>query len=230
MASGTSLVEEVYGAVRAELLTGQLEPGSKLRLSDFSTRFGVSLSVIREAMTRLAGQGLVQSSPQRGFWVTPLSAEDLVDLTRTRALIETLALRESIAHGDLGWESSVVARHHALQKTPMTTAEGHVSEAWANAHREFHHSLLTGCNSTRLIAIATGLRDCSELYQHWSRELAHDTDRDVVSEHREIAELTAARDADAACAALERHIERTTAALLAYAAEVSDTSQVDISA
>lgn len=228
MTASTSLVEGVYAAVRVELLTGQLEPGSKLRLSDFCTRFGVSLSVIREAMTRLAEQGLVQSSPQRGFWVTPLTADDLLDLTRTRVLIETLALRESISHGDLRWESAVVARHHTLQRTPMTTAAGHVTQSWADAHREFHHALLAGCRSTRLIAISTGLRDCSELYLHWSRELGHDTDRDVVSEHREIAELTAARDADAACAALERHIERTTAALLAYAAVASPTGPLDI--
>jgi len=112
----------------------------------------------------------------------------------------------------------------------MTTAEGHVSGAWANAHREFHHSLLSGCQSTRLIAISTELRDCSELYLHWSRELAHDTDRDVAFEHREIAELTVARDADGACAALERHIERTTAALLDYAAAASPTNRVDLSA
>lgn len=230
MAAGTSLVEEVYASVRTELLTGQLEPGAKLRLGDFVARFGVSLSVVREAMTRLSEQGLVQSSPQRGFWVTPLSVEDLTDLTRARVLIETLALRESIIHGDLSWESSVVARHHALQKTPMTTADGHVSETWASAHRLFHHSLLTGCNSSRLVSIATGLRDCSDLYQHWSRELAHDTDRDVACEHREIAELTAARDADAACAALGRHIERTTSALLAYAAQGVGPDRVGIPA
>jgi DNA-binding GntR family transcriptional regulator len=229
MAAGTSLVEEVYGWIRAELLTGRLEPGTRLRLRDFAARRGVSQSVVREAVTRLAEQGLVQSSPQRGFRVTPLSIDDLIDLTRTRVLIETLALRESITHGDLNWESTVIARHHALQKTPMTTTDGHVSQTWASAHRLFHLSLLSGCSSTRLESIATGLRDCSDLYQHWSRELAHDTDRDVASEHRDIAELTAARDADAACAALGKHIERTTAALLTFA-ETSNADRAGISA
>ncbi len=229
MAAGTTLVEEVYGSIRAEVLTGRLEPGTKLRLRDFAVRHGVSLSVVREAVTRLAEQGLVQSSPQRGFRVMPLSIDDLIDLTRARVLIETLALRESIIHGDLDWESTVIARHHTLQRTPMTTADGHVSQSWASAHRLFHVSLLSGCNSTRLESIATGLRDCSELYRHWSRELAHDTGRDVASEHREIAELSAARDADAACAALGKHIERTTAALLTFA-EASSVDRAGISA
>src|SRR3954467_10995280 len=112
---------DVYDRLRSRLLNGELEPGAKLKLAEFGAEFGVSLSVVREAVTRLAEQGLVQSSPQRGFRVTPLSVDDLIDLTRTRVLIETLALRESITHGDLNWESTVIARHHALQKTPMTT-------------------------------------------------------------------------------------------------------------
>src|ERR1700754_1012380 len=102
----TTLSERVYRAVRDDLLRGLLEPGSKLKLGDFSARFSVSLSVVREAMARLAEQGLVRSSPQRGFWVTPLSIEDLRDLTRARVLVETMALRESIAGGALAWEST----------------------------------------------------------------------------------------------------------------------------
>jgi DNA-binding GntR family transcriptional regulator len=53
----TTLSEQVYVALRADLLRGLLQPGSKLKLSDFSARFSVSLSVVREAMARLAEQG-----------------------------------------------------------------------------------------------------------------------------------------------------------------------------
>ena len=212
----TTLAEQVYLALRTDLLRGLLEPGSKLKLGDFSARYSVSLSVVREAMARLAAQGLVQSSPQRGFWVTPLSIEDLRDLTRARVLIETLALRESIAGGALSWESTVLANHHTLDNTPMVTADGHVNPQWEAAHRDFHHALLSGCGSMRLESVAAELRDCAELYRFWSRELAHDTDRDVASEHRRITELTLARDAEGAAAALAAHIERTTAVLADY--------------
>jgi DNA-binding GntR family transcriptional regulator len=58
----------------------------------------VSAAVVREALSRLTEQGLVQSNPQRGFIVMPLSVDDLHDLTRIRVLVETLALRESIRH------------------------------------------------------------------------------------------------------------------------------------
>ncbi len=209
--------EGVYASLRAELLGGAFEPGSKLRLAGIGSRYGVSLSVVREAMTRLAGEGLVQALPQRGFCVAPLSVEDLLDLTRARVLIETAVLRESIGQGGLDWESAVIAAHHTLQRTPYTTSEGHLGGDWSVAHHAFHKALLTGAKSPRLESIATELRDCSLLYQHWSIDIAHDLDRDVAAEHRTIAELAVARDADGAVKALTDHLERTTAALLAYA-------------
>lgn len=210
--------EGVYASLRAELLSGTYLPGSKLRLAGLGTRYGVSLSVVREAMTRLAGEGLVRALPQRGFCVAPLSIEDLQDLTRARVLIETSVLRESIIHGGLEWESAVIAAHHTLQGTTYTTRDGHLDGAWSQAHQAFHRALLTGAHSPRLESIATELRDCSLLYQHWSIDIAHDLDRDVAAEHRTIAELAVARDTDGAVQALREHIERTTAALLAYAA------------
>jgi DNA-binding GntR family transcriptional regulator len=217
MAVKGTLTESVYGRLRSRLLSGELLPGSKLKLSDFSAEYGVSLSVVREAVTRLAEQGLVQASPQRGFTVTPLSIDDLTDLTRARVLIETLALRESITHGDLAWESRVLATHHTLRRTPMSTSDRHVNPAFAEVHRAYHDALLAGCQSTRLESVAMGLRDCAELYLHWAQELAHDTDRDIAGEHQTIADLALDRDADAACKALAEHIERTTAALICYA-------------
>ncbi|MCD4525014.1 GntR family transcriptional regulator [Nocardioides sp. cx-173] len=213
----STLTQEVYDRLRQELLQGDLAPGAKLRITEIAGRYRVSPSVLREALTRLAEQGLIVAMPQRGFAVMELSVADLEDLTRARRLVEVMALRESIADGDLAWESSVLAAHHRLQRTPMTNDDGHAAALWVQAHRDFHHVLLAGGRSARLTDIANGLRDCSTLYIHWSRELARDDLRDVAAEHQEIAELTLARDADRAADALAQHIERTTVALVRYA-------------
>jgi DNA-binding GntR family transcriptional regulator len=213
-------VQEVYDRIRGSLLGGELAPGSKLKLNDFTAQYGVSLSVVREAVTRLAGEGLVDASPQRGFAVATLTIDDLQDLTRARVLIETLALSESIKFGDLAWEASVLAKHHALAHTPMMTSAGHVDPAFTVAHRDFHHTLLAGCGSSRLEDIATGLRDCAEIYQHWSQEFAFDLTRDIAAEHKTIAQLTVVRDEVGATQALREHIERTTAALVRYAEQL----------
>lgn len=221
----STLAKDVFDRLRHELLRGDLAPGAKLRINEIASRYGVSPSVLREALTRLAEQGLIVAMPQRGFAVMELSVADLEDLTRARRLVETMALRESIADGDLAWESSVLAAHHRLQRTPMTD-DGHITALWAQAHRDFHHVLLAGGRSTRLTGIADSLRDCSDLYIHWSRELARDDRRDVAAEHQEIADLTLARDADGAAEALAQHIERTTIALVRYAEAREDLAGV----
>ncbi|MGE9808966.1 GntR family transcriptional regulator [Janibacter sp. G1551] len=220
----TTRAQEVYDQIRDRLLTGELEPGSKLKLNDFVEGYGVSLSVVREAVTRLAGDGLVQASPQRGFAVMSLTIEELIDLTRARVLIETMALAESIKLGTVAWEAAVIATHHELANTPMLTPEGVINADFTHAHRAFHDTLLAGCGSSRLQGVATELRACSELYQSWSQQLAHDDTRDVACEHRTIAELTVARDEEGAVAALRDHIERTTAALVRYAEEAAQTA------
>jgi DNA-binding GntR family transcriptional regulator len=213
-----TLVDDVHEAIYAALIDGRLEPGSKLKLSDIAGQFRVSAAVVREALSRLSEQGLVQSHPQRGFVVTPFSIDDLLDLTRTRVLIETLALRESIRHGDIAWEGRVLATHHALDRTPILHAE-RVNPAWVHAHRMFHHAILDGSGAQRLTGIARGLRDCSELYQFWSYTRGRDLDRDIAAEHRNIAERSLARDEEGAAAALAQHIERTTTNVTAYLRE-----------
>ena len=207
----------VYEEIRDDVLNGRIAPGERLKLAALSERFGLSMTVIREALTRLAEQGLVVASPKRGFAVTPLSVEDLEDLTRTRVSIESLALRDSIEHGDLAWESTLVAAYHALVRTPPLGNGSHGDATWRQAHRQFHQALVAGCGSPRLIAIANELRDNADVYRAWSRAFASDPSRSVDDEHRVILEATLHRDADTATRALVDHIEGTTEGLLRYA-------------
>ena len=98
-----------------------------------SERYGGSTSAIREGLQRLVEQGLVVSEPQLGFRVVSLSVEDLVDLTVARCEIEGLALRYAVEHGDLAWESEIVAAIYALEHTPLDTTEPVLLEDWVAA-------------------------------------------------------------------------------------------------
>jgi DNA-binding GntR family transcriptional regulator len=211
--------EEVFEGLRSDLLNGELAPGQRLKLVALAERFSVSMSVVREALTRLAEQGLVVANPQRGFSVMPLSVDDLSDLTRTRVQLESLALRQSIALGGLEWESAVVATHHMLERTAVNAADGRLNEDWPNAHRAFHQALLSGAQSPRLEAIVNSLRDSAELYRRWYWALTGDQIRDLAAEHRHLRDCALARDADAAVAALAEHIDRAPRKLVAYARE-----------
>jgi DNA-binding GntR family transcriptional regulator len=212
---GKTLSGDVHDQIRADILAGRLSPGERLRSAALCERFGVSLSVVREALTRLAEQGIVRSEPQIGFAVVPVSADDLADLTRTRGDIETLALRRAICEGGLEWETSVVAAHYQLANTPVRDADdpARMSETWAAAHSAFHAALVAGCRSPRLMSIRTSLYDAAELYRRWSAPAGR-REGDVAREHEAIMRTTLARDVDAACSHLREHIEATARTLI----------------
>ena len=211
--------EQVYDILRAELLNGGLHPGQKLKMVELTDRFGVSQSVVREALTRLTEQGLAVATPQRGFRVRDLSIEDIAELTETRIQVESLALRLAVERGDLQWETGILAAHYRLERTPVTLDDGTVSEDWATSHRDFHQALLTGCGNRRLESVVNSLRDSAELYRRWYWVLTDDHQRDLAREHRQLRELALARDAGQAIEVLTEHIDRAPSLLIAYARE-----------
>lgn len=209
--------EQVYENIRRDLLNGVLAPGQKLGLVNLADRFGVSQSVVREALTRLSEQHLIVASPQRGFRVRELSVEDIADLTEVRVQIESLALKLAIERGDVEWEMSIVASHHALARIPLSPEGSVLDEEWPIRHREFHSALLMGCRSPRLIAVTSALRDSAELYRRWYWALTDHHTRDLAAEHRRLKELALARDVGAAVDLLAEHIKGAPCALIEYA-------------
>src|SRR3974390_2862204 len=107
--SSRTQADRMFETLRGGILACRLLPGSKLRINDIAESSEVSLGAVREALSRLGAEGLVIAESQKGYRVTPLSEEDLRDLTEARAEIERIALSRSIAHGDLEWESNLVA-------------------------------------------------------------------------------------------------------------------------
>lgn len=215
-ADPTTRQQAVYEQLRSEILSGNLQPGQRLRFAELVARCDTSVGVLREALARLAEQGLVRSEPQRGFLVTPISRQDLIHLTEARREIETLTLRRAIAEGDLRWESDVLSAHHRLTGTAIAD-DGDprtMSDEWAQAHADFHDTLLAGCGNPRLIEIARDLRAAAELYRRLSVQVAGKGSRDIAAEHKAIADAVLAREAEHAAALLAAHIDRTAATLL----------------
>ncbi|WP_064745544.1 GntR family transcriptional regulator [Pseudonocardia acaciae] len=216
--SGTpTRAERVYGELRADILAGRKLPGQRLPFAELTERYGASMGVVREALTRLTAEGLVESEPQYGYRVRRISSGDLRHLTEARCAIETLVLRMAVEHGGVAWESEVLAAHHRLERTPTMCAEDpdRLSDDWVIAHAGYHNALLDGCPNPRLRAVAGSLRDSAELYRRWSLPLGGE-DRDVAGEHRAILNAVLAHDPDAATAVYTRHLQHTTNVLLAH--------------
>jgi DNA-binding GntR family transcriptional regulator len=179
----------------------------------------MSTSAVTPVEEVLAEQGLVVATPQRGFPVRELSVEDIIGLTESRMEIESVALRLAIERGDVRWETQIVAAHHLLERTPLVDANRNYREEWRVRHRDFHQALTAGCNNARLQEVVLGLRARAELYRRRWWALATDRRSDLAAEHRQLMDLTLARNADAAIEALVSHIKRAPNQLIAYAHE-----------
>ena len=151
-----SLTSAVQERLRADILSTRLLPGQKLHIAGLAKQFSVSLAAVREALSRLVADGLVQASDQRGFRVSPVSPADLRDVTQTRVDIEGLALRRSIERGDAAWLASVEKSFAALCAVPHTYPDDptHHYEEWVVRHRVFHRTLVNACGSQWLLGLS----------------------------------------------------------------------------
>jgi DNA-binding GntR family transcriptional regulator len=213
--SGHSRTNEVYESLRADILSCRLRPGLRLNISEISQALSVSLGAVREALSRLTSEGLVVAEAQRGFTAAPISASDLVDLTRVRIDIEVQCLRRAIEVGDLDWETRLVAANHQLSRTPpaVTGDPSRVADEWANLHAAFHEALVAGCDSTWLLRLRRTLFDHSERYRRLSLPLSKQPRR-VDQEHAKLVEAALTRKADVAAAVMTAHLNATTDTLL----------------
>lgn len=205
----------LYLDIRRNLLLGHFPPGHRFKLTQLCSERGVSVSVAREALTRLSGQGLVVLEPNKGFSVASLTDAEINDVAFLRSEIESLAVRRSIELGDLSWEAGVVAAHHQLSVTPNATLDEdpEANELWTAAHRAFHEACAVGCDSPRLLAFRAQLYDQSEVIRQMAK-LREGKIRDVAAEHAAIADAVVSRDADTAARLLHHHIDATRQACL----------------
>jgi DNA-binding GntR family transcriptional regulator len=216
---GPTRAEGVYRRLRADILGGQLVPGQRLKFPELSERYQASVGATREALTRLAADGFVTTRAHQGYLVTPLSHEDLAELTRARVELESLVLRLSVQEGDMRWEADAVAAHHVLDRTPLHDATGNPNPAWSAAHTSFHSALLAGCTNNRLLSTATALRQEAELYVQWSVSSVVEADRDIRAEHRDLLDAATSRDAARAEELLRDHIAHTAQLLISCASD-----------
>ncbi|MGQ0511747.1 MAG: GntR family transcriptional regulator [Betaproteobacteria bacterium] len=205
---GATLAATISNRIRASILSGERQPRSRIRLEDLKDEFKVSWSPLREAMSRLVAEGLIQTDEARAYRVAPVSRGDLEDVIHLRCTLESMALRASIEHGDDAWEAAVLSAHHRLSKLEARRESKADLGHWEAWHRAFHDALIGACGSPLLLQLCAQLHDLNSRYRRLFLS-ANPFDRDVPAEHRALTAAVMARKPDRACALLEKHIERT---------------------
>lgn len=204
------LVDLAWRRLREDIVSGELAPETRLRVSKLRGTYGIGASPLREALSRLAADGFVHSVERRGFMVAPVSLTEFRDLTNVRKLLEREALNLSLRYGDDEWESQIIAAFYRLGKAQERFDPGDPDtlRQWEDVNRDFHEILVSACRSPWTLQLRRTVYDLAERYRRICQTVTS-VPRDVHQEHMLIKDAALARDAATLCDLLDVHLERT---------------------
>jgi DNA-binding GntR family transcriptional regulator len=197
-----TLAQQVYEHLRERILANTYPPEVPLPEEALAAEFQVSRVPVREALRRLAAEGLVTLTPRQGAVVSSLSPKQFLDAYRVREALETLAIRLATPR----ITSDDLAELDRLQEEMRRqAATGNVAAFFA-ANAAFHLLLVDRADNADLTTIYAGLLDRLRRYRTPSLDLRGGLARSI-DEHQAILDAVRAGDAEAAARLLAEHIE-----------------------
>lgn len=200
----TSLLSErVANILRDEILSGRLEPGSRIRQEDLARQFEVSRIPVREALRQLESDGLITLRANSGAWVAKLDMKEFIEIYKIRERLEPLALRESIS----SLTEKQISRLGELQRL---MSESTAVEEFLQMDREFHLLTYSAAGMTSLLEMIERFWNTTQHYRRMFTENAGNERRWIIdAEHRLLVDAILRRDVDEAERILLGHIRRT---------------------
>ncbi|MEJ1158899.1 GntR family transcriptional regulator [Prosthecomicrobium sp. N25] len=203
-----TLESEAHQKLLGDILSGQLAPNTKLKVRELSERYEIGATPLREALSRLVPDGLVQLEQNKGFRVASLSLRELVEITEMRQVVEAEAFRRAVENGSDQWEGQVIASLHQLNKAIAAysaTTDDSVRIEFEERHRDYHRILISACGNSRLV------QSVETLHQHLIRYRAIFRVTEVSSDelrymHDELARIAVERDVESAATMMRRHV------------------------
>lgn len=229
----TSSTRRVFLQLRDKIIQGDIAPGARLKVDSLKSQLNAGASPIREALSLLTSDQLVERIDQRGFRAAPASDKNFQEILTLRCHLDAIALTDSIKYGNSDWEEQLVLSHHRLTQadarladlrltscvSPNSAAQNDISEATETLkqarrdreqlHKAFHLMLLQACDSPVLLKFCNQLYDLNIRYRFLAGESVQYASRDVAAEHTTILNATINRDTGAAVDALVDHYRQT---------------------
>ncbi|MQA09422.1 MAG: FCD domain-containing protein [Pseudonocardiaceae bacterium] len=200
---GEALAEQAYVALRDAILGHELPPGTRLSVPDIAQRLGISRSPAREAIARIAYEGLAQVGPHRGAVVSDIRAEDLLEIYSLREVLEGLACRlasQRLEEPDVARLRSILDEHRHAVDTGDVARHYELDQAFHAAIREL-------TRNNRLIESLDRLQGQIRVAMYTTRRSPGGTPQ-ALSEHWVIFEALTSADPDRAERAGRAHISR----------------------
>jgi DNA-binding GntR family transcriptional regulator len=196
------LVDDATQSLREAILDGRLAGGARLRQTELAERLGISRTPIREALTRLGHEGLIELLPRGGVRVLLLNADEALELYDLREALDGLAARLAAARADAAALSRL---ERSLARMADCVDRGDPTH-WFRAHVAFHEEIVRSAGNRPLGRVASvvllSIRQFHPLLLKTARRL-----EDAYREHRGIFEAIAARDGEAAERLARAHIK-----------------------
>jgi DNA-binding GntR family transcriptional regulator len=205
-----------YEKLRDMLVTGHLQPGMQLVNRKLADEIGMSMTPVREAVTRLASEGLVEYVPGAGAFVRRISRQELAQLYDVRRALESLAAKEAAEHataGDIAELRAITADSFTIIRAIADSAEGHATPEqmarWVDDEQRFHMQLFRAARNTWLSKLAADLKLLALGFSPQRRIPTFLTVKAAVStwrEHRRLVRALATRNPALAAATIDEHI------------------------
>lgn len=202
-------VAHIVERLRGDILAHRLSPGERLVESDLTARFTVSRGPVREALRRLAAEGLVAQPPNRGATVRRLTAREIRELFQIRIELEVLAARLAAEAADpREQERFADAIGMIFDDAPRKVRE------YLEENAAFHEAVMRLADNRQLHDLSVRLH-LPLIMAQVGEALTVDVLRLSVREHRVIANAVLARRGAVAASAMRAHLERAAAFTLA---------------
>lgn len=198
-----------YQWLKHDIIRGEFLPGEKLLMSGLRERYDIGTGPLREALSQLVADRLVNAISQRGYRVAAMSITELKDIYDARSHLEGLVVELAIARGDDAWEAGIIAKAHTLAKVLEVSGPDEVLDVWDHRHKDFHAAIAEGCGSQHLLQARARLFEQAERYRHlWLRETVFSTSALALKreEHAHLVSLILDRNAAAASQEVRAHL------------------------
>ena len=202
-----SVTENIFKKIKYDIVFGNLEPDQKLKLNLLQTEYNVSISILREVLNRLCGDGFIIYKVQKGFFVSPISKKDLYEIADLRITLETHALEISIKNKDYEWEAELLGAYHKLNHAENELEKNNLNakSLWTKYDAEFHQMLIKKCNSLNLIRIHEVIFD---KYLRYQLLILKYRGKDSIKEHKDLLDYSLISNIQKAQNTLRDHIKK----------------------
>ena len=194
-----STVQAAANALREQILDGQIQPGARLRETEFAERLGIARHSFRAATQILIAEGLLLREPNRGVQVPVLDPDDLIDVFRLRTALELEAVRLVMASGTVPEQAAASVRELS------GIGDDASWRAVVEPDMRFHQAIIDASGSARLVRAYSSVQSeillcLVKLRPHYHRPA------DVAAEHEELIAAMRAGDPDRAEELFRKHL------------------------